>query len=87
VVRTANIFCGVVLIGFIIQLLGASLIDRNLTPLINSPPLIWKIIGYAGILLGRRDRAIPPFSPILHPVRAPSPSCGAATSTTPATIN
>jgi hypothetical protein len=50
-VKTAYILCGVVLVGFLIQLVGISLTDGNLDPLISPMPPILKSVGYTGIAI------------------------------------
>jgi hypothetical protein len=56
--KTGYVLCAAVFLGFGIQLIGISLTDNNLNPLISPAPQALKLVGYAGI-------AISFFAPLL----------------------
>jgi hypothetical protein len=43
------ISCGLVYVVFVIQLLGISLTDSNLNPIIRPAPLAWRFVGELGL--------------------------------------
>jgi hypothetical protein len=46
--HSTYIFCGVVFLGFAIQVVGISMTDRNLKPLIVPAPALWRFVGNIG---------------------------------------